>query len=475
MNMKKQFFVMLLAIGIGFGCLTEAKASLARSFVKNSLKASVWGALAVCALKKMPDSVKKFAKERLFTKQAAYKVVGWGSVGGAALFTGWKLIGSNNEKILANLLGFGSGIALTVALKRINSVPEIIKKSPTNSLVIGTLGGYCVRNVITRLLPPVNNFFGYDPHTSEIIAHHEKPVILVSHGFRGSGKGIKQCIKDCYENKYRTGGFNRTRENSISDKDIVTFDYPETVFYGKTDLGGEKETRVALWHLVQCYAGGNKKIILVCHSRGCLAMINALYMLHFPSEYNKKEDEDGWKMLGLWKDNSLDTEKINNILSAIDSVFFINPLIDLKLAKLFNNGLSAIMQTLATWFTNIRLPTNPFEENYKPCNPDDPTLPFNRFRKLLIKLERKKVTIMLAEPDRVVGNYFDSTLKQLKRNLKKKKENKDELKLASDGQLKVYTEKYIEDTNGHCSLEAGLRYFTEYWHGLMEKEISKKN
>lgn len=412
----------------------------------------------------------------------------------SAAFGTWKLIGANRERTVATLAGL-AGAAGTSAYLFGREDKICTAKNFCESLLVTATMEWITRSIVSKYLVPSSHPLGYEPNTSTMPSvipcgkdnKATKPIVIAAHGFCPQitdmdwtpGKIFHEAIKD-------HAGVDRDR--------ILSFDFCEATKFGlaKTDLGGDKERNALLWHIFEAYKHGHRNLVLVCHSRGCLAAANALLLLHYPDRY--KTDTVVWKLLGLENKKTRD-DMVTAVRNAITEVCWINPLIDRELIVL----LGPIEKGLAPLVTNIQLNTTMGsipEDLFKKYDPLHKGTPFDRLKKMLKDKETPfvpRLDIVLAKPDAVVGNLLDEPLKALaveiedesKQVFKKELENQfeanqnnDEFKKKVINFLLEQHVKKIESTLGNelSSAQKELKELEERMANELGKreEIKKK-
>ncbi|MCL5436637.1 MAG: hypothetical protein M1549_02035 [Candidatus Dependentiae bacterium] len=175
---------------------------------------------------------------------------------------------------------------------------------------------------------------GYDPDTDRIAeADGQSPL----------GRTVVLCLHGFGDSKYSPNAFSPHAPSvKIVPENVrrllVSFNFRDhREWWGlplarlrHTNLGGEPDARVVLFHIIKCYCRGYENIVLFGHSRGCAAGIRALDMCVHPSAYRET-----WKALGFaTRGNGLDLEKIRAIQSAIGRIYLARPLLDIHHALL---------------------------------------------------------------------------------------------------------------------------------------------
>ncbi len=245
---------------------------------------------------------------------------------------------------------------------------------------------------------------GYDPDTDQI---SESPaadplsqtIVLCSHGF-GDSKYSARALSP------HTGTINllppvvRGRFVSFNFRDHRVGGAIPLFSLRHTNLGGEPDARVVLFHIIKCFCKGYTNIMLFGHSRGCAATIRALDMLTDPYKYRSVWTDFGFSQNGV----TLCCEVIQAVQAAVGRVYLARPLLDVKkafwcagknvtgafLAPVTASVLRAVACTLGSCSLRV----------------DEPIT----ILKNLLQRAQFDFYLFFAPNDAVVGNFYDDLI-----------------------------------------------------------------
>lgn len=339
------------------------------------------------------------------------------------------------------------------------------------------------KEVADWLFPLAQHPLGYEPNTDKIkdfsnvgdgVSHH--PLIIALHGYGDDKWDIRDRIT-CLLRLAEAGVDSEDseaqkiiRDREPSDRiSYMSFDFPDSTNKGwlrfaRTNLGAAVDTLAAVWHVCEAYRKGYRKIVILGHSRGGATGISLAHVFMFPDKY-----KDVWEKLGLLEENGdLDSALIAKIWQSVDSLFLINPLLNVAKIKILEGAFSGFLKVMMSLLTNINFSEMTHVQKLQEL-----------FKSSACHLPLIK--IWLAEDDEVVGNASDDEVLKLAKSQDDEKTKGKLTVTMVPGNVHTYSYRLYEGADvktgefcGHCDLRFGIFGLCDYVNELCKASVAEE-